>query len=132
MYVMRLTASEPRMPSPMKATRTLGMAGQARRITSCCPFGRLGVLVFIVCANACDEKLANRTNKTSVLMILNDDRVKDFIRLGMNWFWLKAIKSKHISQFSELHCCITIKRIKFFYRTLYCSIFALHFASQII
>lgn len=91
---MRLTASEPRMPSPMKATRTLGIAGQARRITSCCPFGRLGVFVFIVCEVACNETLANKTNKKSVLKILNDDKVKDFIRLSMNWFWLKAIKSK--------------------------------------
>jgi hypothetical protein len=85
------------MPSPIKATRTLGIAGQKRRMTSCCPFGRLGVLVFIVCEVACNETLANRTNKTSVLMILNDDRVKDFIRLGMNWFWLKANKSKENS-----------------------------------
>jgi hypothetical protein len=59
MYVNLLTASEPRIPNPITATRTTGIGSHARRKTSCCPFGRFGVLVFIVCACIWIEKPNN-------------------------------------------------------------------------
>jgi hypothetical protein len=75
MYVNLLTASEPRMPNPITATRTIGIGSHARRKTSCCPFGRFGFLVFIICEEAFKEMLANRTNNERVLMLLNDDKI---------------------------------------------------------
>ena len=67
--VIRSTAPGPRIPNPIKATRTVGNGAVAKRKTSVCPLARFGALVLIICA----DELAHprkRQESTSNLKIL--------------------------------------------------------------